>query len=66
MKSWIATKIGYDFVHFGESRGRGQREIPQDFSPDAITRATDAALKRLKTGPDRSTSTAQFRMEAGL
>jgi aryl-alcohol dehydrogenase-like predicted oxidoreductase len=45
----IATKIGYDFVTHGESRGRGQREIAQDFSPDAIVRATDAALKRLKT-----------------
>ena len=45
----IATKIGYDFVTHGETRGRGQREIPQDFSPEAITRATDAALKRLKT-----------------
>src|SRR5207244_10566868 len=45
----IATKVGYDFVHYGEARGRGQREIPQDFSPDAIIRATDAALKRLKT-----------------
>jgi len=33
----------------GETRGRGQREIPQDFSPDAIVRATDAALKRLRT-----------------
>lgn len=45
----IATKVGYDFVQYGEARGRGQREIPQDFSPDAIRRATDAALKRLKT-----------------
>jgi aryl-alcohol dehydrogenase-like predicted oxidoreductase len=45
----IATKVGYDFVHYGEARGRGQREIPQDFSPEAITRATDAALKRLNT-----------------
>src|SRR2546423_13687801 len=45
----IATKVGYDFVHHGEARGRGQREIPQDFSPEAITRATDAALRRLKT-----------------
>jgi aryl-alcohol dehydrogenase-like predicted oxidoreductase len=45
----IATKVGYDFVTHGEARGRGQREIPQDFSPDAITRATDAALRRLKT-----------------
>src|SRR5246500_5438916 len=45
----IATKVGYNFVHHGEARGRGQREIPQDFSPEAVTRATDAALKRLKT-----------------
>jgi aryl-alcohol dehydrogenase-like predicted oxidoreductase len=45
----IATKVGYDFVTHGEMRGRGQREIPQDFSPDAIVRATDAALKRLGT-----------------
>jgi aryl-alcohol dehydrogenase-like predicted oxidoreductase len=45
----IATKVGYDFITHGETRGRGQREIPQDFSPEAILRATDAALKRLKT-----------------
>ena len=45
----ITTKVGYDFVAHGETRGRGQREIPQDFSPDAIVRATNAALKRLKT-----------------
>ena len=44
----VATKIGYDFVNHGNER-RGQREIPQDFSPDALIRATDAALKRLKT-----------------
>jgi aryl-alcohol dehydrogenase-like predicted oxidoreductase len=44
----IATKVGYDFVHHGDER-RGQREIPQDFSPDAIKRATDAALSRLNT-----------------
>jgi aryl-alcohol dehydrogenase-like predicted oxidoreductase len=45
----VATKVGYDFVTHGESRGRGQREIPQDFSPDAIVGATEAALKRLRT-----------------
>jgi aryl-alcohol dehydrogenase-like predicted oxidoreductase len=45
----VATKVGYDFLTHGESRGRGQREIPQDFSPEAINRATDAALKRLNT-----------------
>src|SRR5262249_36055521 len=28
---------------------RGQREIPQDFSPEALTRATEAALRRLQT-----------------
>lgn len=44
----IATKIGYDFVNHGDGR-RGQREIPQDFSPGALRRATDAALCRLKT-----------------
>lgn len=44
----IATKIGYDFVNHGDGR-RGQREIPQDFSPDGLRRATDAALTRLKT-----------------
>jgi len=44
----VATKVGYDFVHYGEARGRGQREIPQDFSSEAIEQATDAALKRLK------------------
>lgn len=45
----IATKIGYDFVNHGDAR-RGQREIPQDFSPAALRRATDAALARLGTG----------------
>jgi len=44
----IATKIGYDFLHHGNER-RGQREIPQDFSAEALVRATDAALKRLRT-----------------
>lgn len=45
----IATKIGYDFVNFGNERGRGQREIPHDFSPAALELATENALKRLKT-----------------
>jgi aryl-alcohol dehydrogenase-like predicted oxidoreductase len=44
----IATKVGYDFVHHGEER-RGQREIPQNFRPEAIRFATDAALGRLAT-----------------
>jgi len=44
----IATKVGYDFINHGNER-RGQREIPQDFSAEAIRNATEAALKRLKT-----------------
>ena len=44
----IATKIGYDYLNHGDER-RGQRAIPQDFSPDALVRTTDLALKRLKT-----------------
>lgn len=44
----IATKIGYDFINHGDAR-RGQREIPQDFSPVALRRATEAALARLGT-----------------
>lgn len=45
----IATKVGYDFVTYGGDARRGQREIPQDFSPQAIINATEAALKRLRT-----------------
>lgn len=44
----IATKVGYDFVNHGDGR-RGQREIPQNFAPEAIRQAVDAALSRLKT-----------------
>ena len=44
----IATKVGYDFYTHGEER-KGQREIPQDFSPAFIRIAVDKALKRLKT-----------------
>jgi aryl-alcohol dehydrogenase-like predicted oxidoreductase len=44
----IATKVGYDFVNHGDER-RGQREIPQNFRPEALRQATDAALKRLET-----------------
>jgi aryl-alcohol dehydrogenase-like predicted oxidoreductase len=45
----IATKVGYDIINFGNSDRRGQSAIPHDFSPEAIRRATDAALARLKT-----------------
>jgi aryl-alcohol dehydrogenase-like predicted oxidoreductase len=44
----IATKVGYDFYGHGNER-RGQREIPQNFSPDFIRQAVDQALRRLKT-----------------
>jgi len=42
----IATKVGYDFVSHGDGR-RGQKEIAQDFRPEAVRAATDAALARL-------------------
>ena len=44
----VATKVGYDFINHGDGR-RGQREIPQNFSPSAIRNAVDAALQRLGT-----------------
>jgi aryl-alcohol dehydrogenase-like predicted oxidoreductase len=58
----IATKIGYDFVHHGNER-RGQREIPQDFSPEAMVRATESALKRLKTNQIDLLQLHNIRME---
>lgn len=58
----IATKIGYDFVNHGDGR-RGQREIPQDFSPDGLRRATDAALTRLKTNQIDLLQLHNIRME---
>jgi aryl-alcohol dehydrogenase-like predicted oxidoreductase len=48
VRKFIATKVGYDFVHYGNER-RGQREIPQDFSPAALVRSTEAALRRLNS-----------------
>jgi aryl-alcohol dehydrogenase-like predicted oxidoreductase len=44
----IATKVGYDFIQHGTER-RGQREIPQDFSPAFVRKAVEAGLARLKT-----------------
>lgn len=44
----IATKVGYDFYTHGDAR-RGQREIPQNFTPSFIRQAVDRALLRLKT-----------------
>lgn len=58
----VATKIGYDFSHFGNER-RGQREIPHDFSPEALVRAMDAALKRLKTDRIELLQLHNIRME---
>ena len=45
----IATKVGYDVANHGADARRGQRAIPHDFSPEAITLATENALRRLKT-----------------
>ena len=56
----IATKVGYDFVHHGEARGRGQREIPQDFSPDAVITSDRRSAEAIEDGPDRSAPTAQY------
>ncbi|MBI1885776.1 MAG: aldo/keto reductase [Chloroflexi bacterium] len=44
----IATKFGYDFYHHA-GEGRGQRELPQDFSPAFIRFALEESLKRLQT-----------------
>ena len=44
----IATKVGYDFLNHGDGR-RGQKEIPQNFSPEAIRHAVESALDRLGT-----------------
>lgn len=44
----IATKFGYDFEnHPGPQPG--QRERPQDWSPEYIKKACEASLKRLRT-----------------
>src|SRR6185295_7266734 len=44
----IATKVGYDFYNHSAER-KGQREIPQDFSPSFLRFAVEQALRRLKT-----------------
>ncbi len=43
-----ATKFGYNFYDHGEKRD-GQKEIPQDFSPDFVRYACEQSLKRLQT-----------------
>ena len=44
----IGTKFGYDFYNNPE-RPRGQRELPQDMSPEFIRFALDKSLQRLGT-----------------
>lgn len=44
----IATKFGYDF--YNNPDRRGQRELPQDFSPKFVRFAAEQSLKRLRTG----------------
>ena len=62
----IATKVGYDFVTHGEARGRGQREIPQDFSPEAIAARDGRGAETIEDRSDRSAATAQHPHGAGL
>jgi len=45
----VATKVGYDFYQHGEDRGRGQREIPHNFTLPFIREAVDKALQRIGT-----------------
>ena len=44
----IATKFGYDFYSNAGER-KGQRELPQDFSPAFVRRACEESLRRLNT-----------------
>jgi aryl-alcohol dehydrogenase-like predicted oxidoreductase len=44
----IATKGGYDWYTYGDQR-RGQKEIPQDWTPAYIRKAVEESLTRLGT-----------------
>ncbi|HVR43085.1 MAG TPA: aldo/keto reductase [Thermoanaerobaculia bacterium] len=44
----VGTKFGYDFYNNPE-RPRGQRELPQDFSPKFVRHALEQSLRRLGT-----------------
>jgi len=43
-----STKFGYDFYTFAGER-KGQRELPQDFSPEFVRYALEQSLRRLRT-----------------
>jgi aryl-alcohol dehydrogenase-like predicted oxidoreductase len=46
----IGTKIGYDIYDLSaEQSRRGQRELPQNFSPEYMRTALDRCLQRLET-----------------
>lgn len=42
----IGTKFGYDFYNHPRKE-RGQRELPQDFSPEFVRKALEESLRRL-------------------
>ena len=42
-----ATKVGYDW--YNHERPRGQRELPQDWSPEFVRRSCELSLERLGT-----------------
>src|SRR5581483_2272119 len=44
----IGTKGGYDWYTYGNER-RGQKEIPQDWSPAYLRKAVEGSLARLRT-----------------
>ena len=44
----LGTKFGYDF-YTHDSPQRGQRELPQDWSPSFVRRALEESLRRLQT-----------------
>ncbi len=44
----IATKFGYDIYNYG-GQNRGQRELPQNLSPQFVRFALEKSLERLKT-----------------
>ncbi|WP_018290692.1 aldo/keto reductase [Verrucomicrobium sp. 3C] len=57
----VATKVGYDFS--GHSRGRGQRELPQDFSEGFVRKAVDNSLRRLRREAIDNLQLHNIRME---